>query len=275
MIDFETATVPIPFNKGRHPYEQIAFQFSHHVVHEDHTVEHAGEYLNSTPGVFPNFDFVRALRDSLGDSGTIFCYSHHENTVLCQIREQLLSSEGPVQDELISFIESITIKKQGSKILWEGPRNMVDLCDMVKKYYYHPLTQGSNSLKYVLPAIIQDSSSIREKYSRPIYGTEIKSKNFSAHAWIQKAEEGEIRDPYRTLPKIFEKWDSQDFELEMSNNDIQNGGAAMTAYAMMQFSYMDEREREKIREALLRYCELDTFAMVLIWEYWDNLINPQ
>ena len=30
FIDFETSMVAIPFNKGRRPYEGIAFQFSHH-----------------------------------------------------------------------------------------------------------------------------------------------------------------------------------------------------------------------------------------------------
>src|SRR5690606_4271690 len=29
FIDFETTMVAIPFHKGRRPYEQIAFQFSH------------------------------------------------------------------------------------------------------------------------------------------------------------------------------------------------------------------------------------------------------
>ena len=29
-------------------------------------------------------------------------------------------------------------------------------------------------------------------------------------------------------------------------------------------------EREAIREALLRYCELDALAMVMLYEYWKN-----
>ena len=36
FIDFETSMVAIPFNKGRRPYEQLAFQFSHHIVTSDH-----------------------------------------------------------------------------------------------------------------------------------------------------------------------------------------------------------------------------------------------
>ena len=32
--------VAIPFHEGRRPYEQIAFQFSHHVIREDGSVAH-------------------------------------------------------------------------------------------------------------------------------------------------------------------------------------------------------------------------------------------
>jgi hypothetical protein len=91
FIDFETTMVAIPFHSGRRPYEQIAFQFSHHQVDHDGSVQHKTQYLNRERGKFPNFDFVRALRAAVGDSGgTIFRYAAHENTVLCQIRDQLL-----------------------------------------------------------------------------------------------------------------------------------------------------------------------------------------
>lgn len=64
FIDFETTMVAIPFNKGRRPYEGVAFQFSHHVVYRDGRVEHKGEYLNIKQGVFPNYEFLRALKKS-------------------------------------------------------------------------------------------------------------------------------------------------------------------------------------------------------------------
>lgn len=59
----------------------------------------------------------------------------------------------------------------------------------------------------------------------------------------------------------------------MSDDDIVNAGAALNAYAMIQFTKMSDKEREKVRSALLHYCELDTFAMVMIWEHWNNIIN--
>jgi hypothetical protein len=44
----------------------------------------------------------------------------------------------------------------------------------------------------------------------------------------------------------------------------------MTAYAMMQFTAMSDAERSRIAEGLLRYCELDTMAMVFLWEYFTR-----
>ena len=32
MIDFETTAVALPFYKGLRPYEQVAFQFSDHII---------------------------------------------------------------------------------------------------------------------------------------------------------------------------------------------------------------------------------------------------
>ena len=36
---------------------------------------------------------------------------------------------------------------------------------------------------------------------------------------------------------------------------------------------MTPEEAKLVTAALLKYCELDTFAMVLIYEYWKHLID--
>ncbi|WP_419211626.1 DUF2779 domain-containing protein [Maribacter sp. X9] len=158
FIDFETSMSALPFNKGLKPYEQVAFQFSHHIYHENGTIEHARQYINNTIGGFPNFKFVRALRDALSNyEGTIFRYSHHENTILNAIYIQLNDSAELDKEDLMSFIQTISHSKRGSAIEWIGKRDMVDLWDIEKRYYYNPLTRGSNSLKEVLPASISSS----------------------------------------------------------------------------------------------------------------------
>jgi len=268
FIDFETATVAIPFNRGRRPYEAIAFQFSHHIADESRNVSHAGEFIESGPGVFPNYDFVRALKDELkNDDGTIFRYGAHENTYLNLIMAQLQEDPQPPADAngLISFIRDITA----------GPRKMVDMLELVKCYYYDPAMKGSNSIKAVLPAMLNASSFLQEFYGRPIYGAEggIKSLNFKDWTWVVK-EGGRVRDPYSLLPKIFEGLDEEEIEGFLSDFDeIHEGGTATMAWCRMQFSEMSDDERRMIEEALLKYCELDTLAMVMIWQGWADMVG--
>ncbi len=275
FIDFETSMVAIPFNIGRRPYEQLAFQFSHHVLNQDLTIEHKGQYLCEKKGMFPNFEFLRKLKAELEqDKGSVFRYALHENSVLNQILQQLESvSIEEVRDKavLMEFIKTIT---HGANHC--GERDMIDLLKLVKDYYYHPFMQGSNGLKDVLPAVLISSEYIQAKYSQPIYGknSEIKSLNYEdGWVWIKKDENGNIFNPYKLLPPLFEGIDEEQIENFLMRSDIHEGGAAMTAYARMQFASITDTEKNSIVKGLLRYCELDTFAMVLLWEYWNYIIK--
>lgn len=275
FIDFETSMVAIPFNRDRRPYEQLAFQFSHHVVNADFSTEHKGQYLCEAKGMFPNFEFVRKLKAELEhDNGSIFRYAAHENTVLNQILKQLEETRpGEVADkqELVDFIKSITHSSSH-----QGARDMIDLLKLVRYYYYNPLMGGSNSLKYVLPAILNSSEYLQEKYSLPVYGknSTIRSLNYEdGWVWINKDSRGAIINPYELLPPLFEGIDDEQIEQFLMNSNIQEGGAAMTAYAKMQFASITDLERDRIVKGLLKYCELDTLAMVMVWEYWNNLIT--
>jgi hypothetical protein len=278
FIDFETAMPAIPFNKNERPFQGLAFQFSHHILYEDGLVEHAGQYINDKVGQNPTLDFIRALKADLENcSGTIFRYSNHENTFLNMIYIHILSSSDSIPDrvELISFIEKIAQPTDKNKGKWkEGPRNMVDLWELVKRYYYDPITRGSNSIKKVFPAILQRSHFLSEKYGKLIYGSEngIKSLNISNRQWIQINEDNKIIDPYDLLPKLFKDVDiSEDgIELLFHDNKLKEGGSASIAYARMQFTEMSEMERGELKKALLEYCELDTLAMVMIVEAWKK-----
>lgn len=272
FIDFETSTVALPFNKDRRPYEQIAFQFSHHTYHEDGTIHHASEYINNKPGVFPNFEFIRQLKKVLAaDDGTIFKFAAHENTIVNAIYEQLLDSDEDDKHELIDFIQTISHSKRNSVTTWRGNRDMVDLCEVIKKYYYNPYAKGSNSIKMVLPAILKSSVFLKDKYSKAIGDIKVSSKNFdSNHIWL-KIEDNEVVNPYKLLPKVFEDWKEEQIELSLSEiEDIADGGAALTAYGKLQYTDMSNQEREQLTSALLKYCELDTLAMVMILEYFKN-----
>ncbi|MBV9241284.1 MAG: DUF2779 domain-containing protein [Acidobacteria bacterium] len=364
FIDFETSAPVIPFNKGRRPYGPVAFQFSHHTVDAQGNVAHVGQHLDTRPGVFPNYDFVRELKKQLEkDNGTIFRYHSHENSYLAAIRAQLLSDlagsppyEGVVASasddgvvlsrpsiqagstqtgsppyqggvdaasadgvvltqpstqapddapDLIHFIETIAQprkKRDHPEDDWEaGPRNMVDLFDLVKRYYYHPHTRGSISIKYVLPAVLHSSQFLRDKYSQPIYGSPngIPSLNFTNQIWVVpsvssphvskgstqpqiNAESSlnprsairiphSVANPYKLLPPIFTDESEHDTAAIVSayfDEHIRDGGAATTAYCKLQFEDIPPQARSLVENALLKYCELDTLAMVMIYEAW-------
>lgn len=265
FIDFETAALALPVHKGRRPYEQVAFQFSHHVMEANGAIRHSDEFLLTEPGVFPNYAFVRALRETLvNDQGTIFRWSHHENSILNAIKQQLQEDEEPPADaqQLIDFIDVVT---KG------GARSMVDLADVARRRYFHPYTQGSCSIKKVLPSVMQSSEYLANRYGQACYGSAhpdgVPSHNFRDMVWWSMSD-GEVRAPYKLL--LSEK----DFGIPQAA--INQGGAATTAYMLLQFEDMPAAHRNEMNAALLRYCELDTLAMVMVlqaWQHWAGDAN--
>tara|TARA_R100001369_G_scaffold90618_1_gene129915 strand:+ start:8204 stop:10165 length:1962 start_codon:yes stop_codon:yes gene_type:complete len=272
FIDFETSTVALPFTKGRRPYEQVAFQFSHHQLNEDGSVEHRSEYINNTPGEFPNFEFARALQRSLSkDQGTIFRFAAHENTIVNAIIAQLQESNETDAKDLISFLKTISTATKDNVDEWTGNRSMVDLNKVIKDYYYNPLTKGSNSIKAVLPAGLHSSPYLQKKYAQPIGKINVGSTNFDKNqVWLEKKGDT-VTNPYKMLPPLFDEWSMLDLDDTISELDgIADGGAALTAYAKLQYVDMEQKERDEITSALLKYCELDTLAMVMIYEHFRH-----
>lgn len=268
FIDFETTATALPWFKGMRPYQGIAFQFSHHIVQENGSVEHFDQYLSFEPGVFPNFEFVRRLKESLkNDLGSIFRYHVHENSYLNFIYAQLdEANEVADKQELQDFIRTITEwdDKDGKRV--SGPRNMIDLYKLVLRYFYSLHSKGSNSLKDILPAAIKSFPLLQEKYSKSIYGKglEIPSLNFNNKIWVTEDHQF---DPYKTLDPVFPGYSAEDLDRLVQDTEvIADGGSAMMAYNMLQYSEIPLEQREKIKEALYKYCELDTMAMVMLYE---------
>jgi hypothetical protein len=145
---------------------------------------------------------------------------------------------------------------------------MVDLNEIAVKCYFHPETQGRTSIKKVLPAVLKTSELLRKEYSKPI-GDNLSSLNFpKTFVWFKEFG-GKTDDPYELL-----KLHTTDLFNEMNSNIshenylIAEGGAAAMAYARLQFEELGNQERGNIKDALLRYCELDTLAMVMVLRAW-------
>ena len=277
FIDFETSRVAIPFFSDQHPYDNIAFQFSHHIVDHTGRIEHHNQFLEATPGQKPNYRFARELQRSLGQTGTVFMWSHHENSTLNAILEELDEDPTPPEDaaDLKRFLLALTTAKKDDTGGHTGERAMVDLCRLAKLAFFHPSTKGSSSIKKILPAVMRSSVYLKAKYSNPIYGSThgIPSKNFRDMAWWQENNSG-IADPYSLLPPVFDDVPAEILDLTEIDGEatIAEGGTATLAYARLQFEEVSQEERVATERALLRYCELDTLAMVMIYEAWREWV---
>ena len=196
FVDFETATPAIPFHAGRRPYESLLFQFSHHRLDADGHVTHTGEALCVT-GEFPNLVVLRQLRRAVGDVGSVIHWWTHEATILKHIKAQIeaMQSAPPDATELTAFINGLI----GSP---DHPARLMDLGrHIVEKWAYFLGTQGSSSIKKVLPALLRAAPNLQVKYSSPIYGGAgpISSHNYADFVWVQRDTQGRIRDPYELL----------------------------------------------------------------------------
>ena len=263
FIDFETSTSALPFHIGMNPYESVAFQFSHHTLDKDGLLKHANEFLLAEAGRFPNYEFARALQAALsGNDGSVFMWSSHENTILSHIITQLNTRSDAPEDktELIAFLQTL---------IKGGNRAMVDLKIIAQKGYFHPSTNGSNSIKKVLPAVLESSAFLRERYSKPIYGADdgIPSSNFRNMTWWKEDAQGFVQDPYDAL-KDNEVTDQSAAAIDSDDLEIAGGGEASMAYGRLQFEALPAETQKSIKDKLLRYCELDTLAMAMIVEAW-------
>lgn len=271
FIDFETATPALPFHAGHRPYQQILFQFSHHVVERDGSVRHANECLLTEGAEAPSIAVVRRLREAIGhDEGTVLHWYPHERTILRAVREELQDKNPADRDELIGFLDNLGLEK-------DSGLRMFDLGHLASRQVFLAGTGGSSSMKRFLPAVVRHSRVVRERYAKPVYGTqEIPSLNFTKQRWVVEMD-GEALDPYRLLGPLFRKREIVEALawIEESEGDVvANGAAAMIAYSQLQDPGIAPAEREDLSQQLKRYCELDTLAVVMVYEALREWVEP-
>lgn len=248
FIDFETCTTALPFHRNMRPYEMSAFQWSCHTIKSPGAEPIHTEWLNLEPA-FPSFVFAESLMQHIGYSGTVLMWSPHENTTLRNIYYQMeeYNHTNPALAKWLEYIVKFDAKGTGT---------MVDMNKMALDYYFHPVMQGRTSIKVTLPAVLAANKS-----KRTINWLE----NFEAELSILSEDEnGVIVNPYKNLPPV---------ELLESAEAVNEGTGAMRAYEDMLFGLNKNKEdiKQAYAQALLRYCKLDTLAMVIIWEHWKTL----
>jgi hypothetical protein len=133
FLDFETCNPALPRFVGTRPFQQVPFQWSDHVLHQDGTLEHRG-YLH-TDETDPRERLAEALVQTLGTEGSIVVYSGFEERIIRLLAQDLEEW----RDDLLAIVTRI-----------------VDLLELIRSHYYHPRFKGSFSIKDVLPAMIED-----------------------------------------------------------------------------------------------------------------------
>ena len=90
---------------------------------------------------------------------------------------------------------------------------------------------------------------------------------FYQRDYYTKDMEGSYSIKY-VLPSLF----PNDPSLNYHNLEgVHNGSEAMATYANL--GTFTKEEQQKIRHNLLKYCELDTYAMVKIWEKLNEVVK--
>ena len=258
FIDFEASRIPVPYLPGMKPYEQVAFQFScHTLASPDATNLQHSQWLNLRD-VYPNDEFVRELRKSIGETGTVLVWSHYEKTTLKGVRRQL-RERGVLDASLAGWFDALVGREvaDGEDETPVEQTRIVDMLKLSQRYFSHPAMNGSHSIKRVLDSVWATGEFL---WTDPWFAQ-----------YYKIDADGRPLDPYLTL-----KLTSASFELDESldadgsGESVTDGVGAMRAYQTMIYGARrgDEAHRTQLAEALYRYCGLDTAAMVMIWRYW-------
>lgn len=140
FMDFETIMPAVPYHDESRPYQQLPFQYSLHVARNPETMrqpEHF-EFLG-TPPEDPRPAFIESLLDHLGDNGTIIVWNEtFEKTRLRELARDFPQYAHRI-NALFDRLEDLMVPFR-------------------KQHFYTPEMNGSYSLKYVLPALINDIS---------------------------------------------------------------------------------------------------------------------
>ncbi|GAB3727056.1 hypothetical protein GCM10028862_03110 [Luteimonas pelagia] len=93
---------------------------------------------------------------------------------------------------------------------------------------------------------------------------------------MQTDSQGQVIDPYLLLGERTDEPELAGLEaLEDEASTIADGGAAMVAYGLLMSGLLDHAAQKRLKLQLLRYCELDTLAMVMAWQGLNELCNAR
>ncbi len=138
FFDYEGYSSAIPRFDGFGAYEQVPFQYSLHILHEDGKMEHK-EYLITEPTGDLTLPLIERMREDFGDEGSVISwYKSYESQ-----RNNKLAELHP---EHAVFLENLNDR-------------MFDLMEIFSKNLYVDADfKGSASIKNVLPVLVPELS---------------------------------------------------------------------------------------------------------------------
>ncbi|SMO85297.1 DUF2779 domain-containing protein [Fodinibius sediminis] len=254
FLDFEAGNYAVPIRAGRPPYHLVVFQFSCHTLYKDGHWQHH-QWIDRAENDYPNYELVRRLMQVPDiNEGTIVQYSNFERNALKVIGRELRDEASMVPDSqwLLQWIDGV-LRRNDSR--HPNPPYLADLSRQVKHFYYNREMENSLSIKEVLQSVMSQSDFLKQKYSKPY-----SSQNFEHVIWWQADKDGKAKSPYAILK-------------ETGSDTVRRGAEAMFLYGKLIAGDLSMKEKSAYREALLRYCELDTLAMLMIVEHWKQQLN--
>jgi hypothetical protein len=161
FLDFETVSVAVPMFDGNHPWEQLPFQYSLHVLEESGEIRHL-EYLHEEHSD-PSRALAERLDADVGESGSVVVYfAQMESGVLRYLADRF--------------------PQYAAKFIGMNDR-MWDLEVIFRKHYRHWLFGSKSSIKVVLPALVPDESYDDE---------EISDGGEASWSWVQMLESDDM-----------------------------------------------------------------------------------
>ncbi|MCC5915585.1 MAG: DUF2779 domain-containing protein [Balneolaceae bacterium] len=245
FIDFEAATYAIPMLKGQEPYKPLLFQFSCHSLSEDGTLSHTSWLDQGRSGNDQHEQFTQKLM-SVPDiwKGTLIQYSPFESQALHSLVREFRQKGGNGRErseELRKFING------GS-----GVHNRIfDISRSLRDYYFNGWFRGSLGLKETLQSVLA--------YEKEFAGRdELQVKLAGKEIDLLSEKNGTAPDPYGLI--------------QHPDIKVDEGAVAMNAYIAMRNGLLSPDESELLPGLLNRYCCLDTYALVIIWNHLMELL---
>lgn len=252
FLDYEGTRCALPSAAGARPYGQVAFQWSCHVIDRPGSPIRHAEWLD-TESEDPTVGFLESLRKLLGDTGTIYHWGSYEISITRELANTLRGDR--TYTGLVAWADRQWGHGTGKEAV--PSERTLDLCDISRRHFYDPAMKGSHSIKVVLP-VAWKNAEIRKLFPE----------------YAKDRHEKPALNPYDALPALtlLDRNPSAITQLaELEELDIvKDGTGAMRAYEHIRYGLGagNPEVREDVRRQLLRYCQLDTAAMVMIWKYW-------